>query len=381
MTEINENLNSDIKHPFYKLSDALDCANKIPGSLVFAYEIDSMRKRRYQVTNLSKFWPNYYLNTSKKYYEVIPANEPCKLYFDLEFQKAENIGKNGDEMTLTLINATNSLLEKLFQHKNSQKNILILDSSTDSKFSKHLIFTKTVFEDNKACGHFVNILQQELSEEEMSMMLVRNKESEVSFVDSKVYNSNQNFRLYLSSKFGKNNPLVVSNIDTSCRHLSNLDAPDRSYQIFLMSLISYVPGEVEAIKSNNVLKPDTVVKQKQPSGNNSYTLSASPYPEIEEVISSIVQPGYIESWRPLKHFDGNLAASVILYNIEGNKYCRNVGRQHSHNRIYYLFNLLNLTLVQACNSCIGYRSPPIQVPENAVKWIENIWNQGMYDED
>ena len=150
---------------------------------------------------------------------------------------------------------------------------------------------------------------------------------------------------------------------------------------FLMSLISYVPGEVEAIKLDNVLKPNTVSVVKQSPGNNSYTLSASPYPEIEEVISNLVHPGYIESWRPLKHFNGDLAASVILYNIEGNKYCRNVQRQHSHNRIYYLFNLLNLTLVQACNSCIGYRSPPIQVPEKAVKWIENIWNQEMYDED
>ena len=378
MTEMSENLNSDIKSPFYKLNNALECASNIPGSMVFAYEINSMRKRRYQVTDLSKFWPNYYLNRSKKYYEVIPANQQCKLYFDLEFQKAENVGKNGDEMTLSLIKATNSLLEQLFNHKSSQEDVLILDSSTDSKFSKHLIFTKTVFEDNKACGHFVNILLQQLSEEEKSMMIVRNKDSEVSFVDSKVYNSNQNFRLYLSSKFGKNNPLVVSNIDTSCSHLSNLDASDRSHRIFLMSLISYVPGEMEAMKLDNVLKPDTV-KQPPAPGNNSYTLSASPYPEIEDVISSLVHPGYIESWRPLKHFNGDLAASVILYNIEGNKYCQNVQRQHSHNRIYYLFNLLNLTLVQACNSCVGYRSPPIQIPENAVNWIENIWNQEMYD--
>ena len=381
MTETSGNINSDIKHLFFKLSDALDCASKTPGSMVFAVEINSQKKRRYLVTELSKFWPNYYLNISKKYYEVIPANKPCKMYFDLEFQKAENMGENGDEMTLSLIKATNSLLEQLFNHKNSQKDVLILDSSTDSKYSKHLIFTKTVFQDNKSCGHFVNILLQQLSEDEKSMMIVRNKESEVNFVDSKVYNANQNFRLFLSSKFGKNNPLIVANIDTSCSHLSNLDAPDRSFTIFLMSLISYVSGELQPIKLDNVLKPNTVSVVKHPLGINSYTLSASPYPEIEEVISNLVHPGYIESWRPLKHFNGDLAASVILYNIEGNKYCRNVQRQHSHNRIYYLFNLLNLTLVQACNSCIGYRSPPIQVPEKAVKWIENIWNQEMYDED
>ena len=362
MTETRGNINGDTRCPFYKLSDALDCASKTPGSMVFAFEINSQRKRRYLVTELSKFWPNYYLNTSKKYYEVIPANQPCKMYFDLEFMMPENIGKNGDEMTISLIDATNALLKKMFQHDSSRDDVLILDSSTDTKFSQHLIFTKTIFENNKACGHFVNFLQQQLLEEERSMMQVKNKdcEGEVSFVDSKVYNSNQNFRIFLSSKFGKSNPLVVAKIDTSCIHLSNLDSSDKCLKIFLMSLISNVPAEFKTIEMKDVLKPTEISENLQQGNNNGGTFyTLSPYPEIENVTSNLVLPGYIESWRPLKIFNGDF--SVILYNIEGSRFCRNVGRHHSRNRIYYLFNLLSLTLVQACNSCLGYRSPPIQV--------------------
>ena len=49
------------------------------------------------------FWILYQSQEAKHFYEVIPRDTPCKLYFDLEFMIALNPSKNGHLMTERLI--------------------------------------------------------------------------------------------------------------------------------------------------------------------------------------------------------------------------------------------------------------------------------------
>ena len=49
------------------------------------------------------FWILYQSQEAKHFYEVIPGDTPCKLYFDLEFMTALNPSKNGHLMTERLI--------------------------------------------------------------------------------------------------------------------------------------------------------------------------------------------------------------------------------------------------------------------------------------
>lgn len=51
----------------------------------------------------------------------------------------------------------------------------------------------------------------------------------------------------------------------------------------------------------------------------------------------------------------------ICYQIEKNRYCHNIGRQHKSNRIMLEVNLCQKFLFQSCwdNDCKGYKSNPI----------------------
>ena len=73
-------------------------------------------------------------------YEVIPQGVPCKLYLDLEFNKPSNPSKDGIKMVDILMRATIWAFQEYFDIQITLKDILILDGSTATKFSQHLIY-------------------------------------------------------------------------------------------------------------------------------------------------------------------------------------------------------------------------------------------------
>lgn len=107
-----------------------------------------------------------------------------KLYFDLEFNTKHNKDINGLEMTSVLIDIVNRELSKYFGIKNTIKDVLILDSSYQGKFSSHLIFFKTVFKDNSECKKFVNLLINSLTDSEKSLFTIKAKNGERLFIDT-----------------------------------------------------------------------------------------------------------------------------------------------------------------------------------------------------
>ena len=60
------------------------------------------------------------------------------------------------------------------------------------------------------------------------------------FCDMGVYTKNRNFRLYLSKKLGKNNPLVLSSNNTYKPHCTENQHHKAEKQLFLDSLISNI---------------------------------------------------------------------------------------------------------------------------------------------
>ncbi|XP_075786407.1 DNA-directed primase/polymerase protein isoform X1 [Pelodiscus sinensis] len=137
---------------------------------VFALEMNKEDGQRYYlVTTYTELW--FYYNKERKTslmhcYEVIPEKAVCKLYFDLEFYKLVNPGADGKRMIAKLIELVSKKLEELYGVKCSAEDVLNLDSSTDEKFSHHLIFLlqKTAFKDNIHVGNFVKrILQPALT--------------------------------------------------------------------------------------------------------------------------------------------------------------------------------------------------------------------------
>ena len=71
----------------------------------FAFEVSTASgssRRGFLATTLRRFWRHYSVmpSCSRHYYELIRENEPCSMYYDLEFSKALNEGRaeSGDRI-------------------------------------------------------------------------------------------------------------------------------------------------------------------------------------------------------------------------------------------------------------------------------------------
>lgn len=66
----------------------------------------------------------------RHYYEIIRENFPCRLFFDLEFEKSANPGLSGDKLTHDLIEFLIKHLKRRFKLEIDETNVLELGSSS-----------------------------------------------------------------------------------------------------------------------------------------------------------------------------------------------------------------------------------------------------------
>ena len=148
---------------------------------LFAKEISSSGKRKYVVTCYGRFADYYWrkcVPTGRHYYELIREDTPCRLYFDLEFCKQSNPELAASEIlseTLMseLIEEICSELQSTFSgvlgdSKLSRSHFVDLDSSTDTKFSRHVIVhlpNNMLFANTTHVGTLVKNLIARLAEE------------------------------------------------------------------------------------------------------------------------------------------------------------------------------------------------------------------------
>jgi len=116
-------------------------------SRIFAIETSKTGKRKYIVCHLGRFMHRYWrhcppLPQSRHYYELIRESNPCRLYFDLEYHKLANLHlTNNDPNTNILLMQQFMIQQLILEIQVSPLDIILLDldSSTDLKFSRHLI--------------------------------------------------------------------------------------------------------------------------------------------------------------------------------------------------------------------------------------------------
>ena len=354
-------MSSDLK-VFNKLHKALAYKQNAIGTTVFSWELNKSGSRRYFVSKKEKVWPTYKDDTLKNLYEVISEGH-SKLYFDLEFLKLkENSNKNGEVMTKRLVNEVNDYLKRQYNQQNRFEDVLILDSSNEDKFSVHLIFKKIYFSDNRKIKHFLQDFEGQLSDETRKLFQIINRGSPSSFIDTNVYNRNQCFRLFLSTKFGKSTPLKVARYDRSVNEISNSD--DVLYDIFSSSLITNID-----IDSSHMIEISTLpVQFKEDQFVESSAVS--PYPELDEFVKSQLQSGgFIRQCKVDKSWENK-----VLYVIGGNRFCSIAGREHKSNHIYYVCDIFNMTMNQYCHSsaCVGSKAADVYIPEAVTEWIKDF---------
>ncbi|XP_008055415.1 DNA-directed primase/polymerase protein [Carlito syrichta] len=368
-------------------------------------------QRVYLVTTYAELW--FYYKSRKNLlhcYEVIPENAVCKLYFDLEFNKPANPGADGKEMVALLIEHVCKVLQELHSVNCSAEDVLNLDSSTDEKFSRHLIFQlhDVAFKDNIHAGHFVRkILQPALqliasesddgisettgqgfphvsegisfnkmstdkdtegsctldsetlerlgsaepSGPSLSFSVVKTDTGEKQlFVDLGVYTRNRNFRLYKSSKIGKHVTLEIAEdnkfFPTQSKNISE------EYQYFLSSLVSNVRFSdtlriLTCETSQNKQKGVEYLNSMSTSGETIQGFQCSPYPEVDHFVLSLVNNHGIRGG--IRRWNYFFPEELLVYDICKYRWCENIGRAHKSNNIMILVDLKNEVWYQKCH--------------------------------
>ena len=125
---------------FYQLEAAITFSKNDPTLAVFSKEHGFGGKRHFLVCSREEFWKMYQNIPFKKYYEVILSEKPCKLYFDLEFDISLNRSKEEFQLTKLLIDVVMEQMMENFGIETSSEDLCVLDSSSEYKFSVHVIF-------------------------------------------------------------------------------------------------------------------------------------------------------------------------------------------------------------------------------------------------
>ncbi|XP_029364684.1 DNA-directed primase/polymerase protein [Echeneis naucrates] len=393
---------------------------------VFALEKEntSVGQRIYLVTSYCELWHYYriYTRSLMHCYEVIPEGAVCKLYFDLEFHKPSNKGADGKTMVSSLIQYVCEKIMEVYRIECSPKNVLRLDSSTEDKFSQHLIFNlpNAAFKDNIHVGRFihtilkpdlrkaksgsclnacVNLLAENnetcrppagpegkaaptgeeaespqtkrLKQEEidLSFLKVKNKDGQDSlFVDLGVYTKNRNFRLYKSSKVGKNAVFTVADDNQFiCKPKRGISVEESLFLASLVCNVSFtgqriLTCDIPESKKSEICGPNC----QQGSSQNQSSLSGyliSPHQEVDNFVQKLVRKDGIRG--TIRRWNYFVAEQLLVYDIGKYRWCENVERFHKSNNIMIVVDLKEEVWYQRCHDpdCRNFRSSSYPLPQ------------------
>eukprot|EP01040_Poterioochromonas_malhamensis_P003232 gene3232-3445_t len=113
---------------------------------IFTFESFQTGKRRFTLLDINTFHQLYSeISIDHRHvYEIIRDSFPCRIYFDLEYSILTNPTVNGTKLTEKFIYLVLWKVYQLFHFYLDWSNVLVLDSTTDKKFSKHVIIHMTI---------------------------------------------------------------------------------------------------------------------------------------------------------------------------------------------------------------------------------------------
>ncbi|CAF3244150.1 unnamed protein product [Rotaria sp. Silwood2] len=383
-------------------------------------------------------------------YEFISLSKPVKTYIDYEYYIDKNLDIENHyigpisslKILYYFLNIPNNTIDTIETYTQKiLKQFLVLQASTNEKISYHFIHSKpsvlfenvsslgtflkaiihflllsvirhkcTMFNINspsepctisnliQILGPYVNILRKHctsctisipyVSIANISYLLVRSRTDKwTTAIDINVYSKNQQFRLFNSVKYGKNNPLIPSTIfpfDSSLQYSSSdilkksLITLIEDHQIpkiyfknknFIIHFSPYsnstttIPHNLSNIKLINDhiehscflnLDTNTNTNQNSPSSlhlNKSNKLDLS-VPDIQIfmifvqniITSDPSHQGYIHSC-----IRGTYNKNLLFFNIAGHyKYCPKKKNHHQHNNVAIIINIKNYTYSIRC---------------------------------
>ena len=201
---------------FYSKKDLLKNGNY--GDVCVSRDVHVKGTKKFTLTSINNFLA--LLKTNHHIYEILLGK--VKPYFDLDFEIDKNITTitstiNPKEFIEEFLVFLRETYKQVFGHDLHRNEIVLLNASTSSKISFHIIINnKTYFENTKANKYFTDYLSNIImtSEDETLHQLrwtkdLKNGNTEQRcVVDTAPYSCFQNFRCINQSKKGKTNVLL-----------------------------------------------------------------------------------------------------------------------------------------------------------------------------
>jgi len=127
---------------YYHQQAALDFQKIDPFARVFSYETPELGGgRRHFICERPNEFISFYekFRYGRHFYELIQEDRPCRPYFDLEFYKKFNLHIDPHACFNDFIEICKEAFYELLKIHLTDSNFLVLDSTTDEKFSAHVI--------------------------------------------------------------------------------------------------------------------------------------------------------------------------------------------------------------------------------------------------
>ena len=334
------NFNYSIKGAMIQHKKLLEKEN----SIVFSEQIDVSGARKFSVMMQDKFAIQYAALERRSFYEVLTANKFKKLYFDIDIPRIDSDIEESGELVIDFLKFSSAILQKIIGLDISIDDWFLLNSSTIKKASYHAILNHSnlrflkLNEMRKFVLYLINQYENEVRPLDIK------KGSGNKIVDLNVYKENQNMRLFLSTKMGKENVLNIDPRDVHILKLSDETEDDITIQVILASLITQytksklVAEEQECFKPILSISPDEKSKPAQ-----KLEIKNSHYDKDTELI------GFVKD---------NFKANIKYVNVKSDSLyilldpplvCPYQSRVHSKNNTYLVINLETRSWTEFCH--------------------------------
>lgn len=259
---------------------------------LYSFESVLNGQRKFMVASFDIFLKRYFSNDSclnQHTYEIIREEFPCRPYFDLEFPIAPNLAsedfqkiiEEGNKAVAIWINLVLWKIYELWDISIDTKDVVVLDSSTETKFSKHIIVHikpkganeispkyEYYFDNNRSIAAFTRLIMLDITYEVivsnftssdtditlchsdnpanriteyqehyrkprsqyLNLWFEDNEGNRAFIVDLGVYSKNRMFRILNSSKQGKNAVLSIQPSDAVYYNSLNEYVESESYE-------------------------------------------------------------------------------------------------------------------------------------------------------
>ncbi|KAI6233194.1 Aspartyl aminopeptidase [Aphelenchoides fujianensis] len=379
---------------------AFDEQSGRPNSRIFSFEAPSFKPgcRRYVAVTVEDFWPFYRkFQNARHFYEVIKEDERCRPYFDLEFNRRDNPEVDGVECVRAFLRMCRRVFASFLDAPADEQRFMILDSTTDEKFSCHVIVHLPggrLLPSNALMKSLAEVVAEEWKEETHFPLTNVHGEA-VSMCDLSVYSKNRNFRLVKSSKCGKTATLKYADY---CDFYGDEREPDEK-DVFFDSLVvpeNFHEGALidgrhfdarmaawnnehgRAVPFASAAAP-SILPFLRPCGPSSSTRLAdngelcrlngpSPFARLETVLVDYNrQKCGNDRVAVRKHtllFLPSFCRREVQFEFANCRFCHRIDREHKKQNVFWRVNLETFECTQRCFDwdCRGFVSAPVQIP-------------------